>query len=120
MKFVYASTICSLVTVLTAVAQPSPAPSPVASAADGIGGEPDVQLHADVRADTVRFQTVPKRAGATVTGVNVRGTTGTVTNVAAPQAGKTYRNVRAVFDASARFTDPTANGSPRPSREPQR
>jgi len=107
--------VWSSATALVAVAQPAPVPSPRPSDAS-LGGQPDVQFHADVRADSLRYQTVPKRAGATITGVNVRGKTSTVTNVPSPKPGITYRNVHAVYDASARFVDPHASPVASPAR----
>ncbi|GAC1540835.1 MAG: hypothetical protein NVS3B16_03470 [Vulcanimicrobiaceae bacterium] len=95
---------------MCAIAAPAPSPSPLsspaASPAASLGGEPDLQLHADVRADSLKYRVVPKHAGATVSGVNARGRSSTVTNVASPKPGTTYRNVHAVFDASARFVAP--------------
>ena len=79
----------------------------------------DVVLDADVHISSIRFQTVPKNAHATVSGVNQRGGTRIVrTNIPAhPQAGVTYRNVRIQFQATSQFVDP-AHPSPAASATP--
>ena len=83
-------------------------------AADG-----DVVLDADVHIRSVRYQTVPKNAHVTVSGVNQRGGTRIVrTNIPPhPQAGVTYRNVRIQYQATSRFVDP-AHPSPASSATP--
>ncbi len=87
---------------------PSPAPAPTF--------EPDVTFHADVRAETLRYDVVPARAGATVSGKNVRGNVYNVTNVPSPRPGTTYRRPHAIFHASTRFVDP--NAAPNVRRTP--
>ncbi len=106
LKSVVAIGVWSFATTLLALAAPTAAPT----ASPTAGGDPDIGLHANVRADSLRYQVVPRRAGAVVSG----GRSSLTTNVPSPKPGTTYRNVHAVFDASARLVDPRSSASAAP------
>lgn len=107
--------VCAFVLVasvaVAAAAQTAPA-SPQPAATD----EPAIDFRADVHADSVRFDVVPKNAHVDVSGVNSSGgTVVTRTNIPrTPVAGTTYRNVGVTLHVTSRFHDPNA-ASPRPS-----
>ena len=82
-------------------------------------GEPAIDFRADVHADSVRFDIVPKNAHIDVTGTNSSGApVVTRTNLPrTPVAGTTYHNVGVRLRITSRFHDPNA-ASPRPSAKP--
>ena len=104
---------CLIAVVLASVAVPAfaqstPQPAP--------SDEPAIDFRANVHADSVRFDVVPKRARIDVTGTNSSGSTVVKrTNIPRnPTAGATYRNVGVNVHVTSRFHDPNA-ASPSPS-----
>ncbi|MDP9024239.1 MAG: hypothetical protein M3N13_02540 [Candidatus Eremiobacteraeota bacterium] len=116
MNLILALVVWSLATVATddrPAAAPSPRASVTVPATAENGEQPDIGFHADIRAESLKYDVVPHHAGTHVTGKNVRSHVSNVTDVASPQPGTTYRNVHAVYDIRARFVDPHAGPKPR-------